>query len=75
MVDKKTTKKPTKKKVAKKTVAKKPVAKKAARRSTADVAKLRKSVIAGSKAKKTADTIAKELGISKAYVYALKRKA
>ena len=66
---------PVKKAAAKKPVAKKPAAKKAARRSTADVAKLRKSVIAGSKAKKTAETIAKELGISKAYVYALKRKA
>ena len=62
-------------KAPKKSAAKKPAAKKAARRSTADVAKLRKSVIAGSKAKKTADNIAKELGISKAYVYALKRKA
>ena len=62
-------------KAPKKSAAKKPAAKKVARRSTADVAKLRKSVIAGSKAKKTADTIAKELGISKAYVYALKRKA
>ena len=59
----------------KKPAARKPAAKKTARRSTADVAKLRKSVIAGSKAKKTADTLAKELGISKAYVYALKRKA
>ena len=62
-------------KAPKKSAAKKPAAKKAARRSTADVAKLRKSVIAGSKAKKTAETIAKELGISRAYVYALKRKA
>ena len=42
-------------KAPKKSAAKKPAAKKAARRSTADVAKLRKSVIAGSKAKKTAD--------------------
>ena len=73
---------PTKSQKTKKAIAvkstkapKKSAAKKAARRSTADVAKLRKSVIAGSKAKKTADTIAKELGISKAYVYALKRKA
>ncbi|MGA1343654.1 MAG: histone H1 [Hyphomonas sp.] len=58
---------------------KNPVAKKAARkiarRSTADVAKLRKAVIAASKARKSAATIAGELGISKAYVYALKRKA
>ena len=59
--------------------ARKPTAKKAprkvARRSTADVAKLRKSVIAGFKAKKPAEAIAKELGISKPYVYMLKRKA
>jgi hypothetical protein len=48
---------------------------KTARRSTADVAKLRKLVISGSKAKKPAEVIAKELGISKTYVYALKRKA
>ena len=62
-------------KAPKKSAVRKPAAKKAARRSTADVAKLRKSVITGSKAKKPAETIAKELGISKAYVYALKRKA
>ena len=65
--------KPTKSAAAKKTAGKKP-ARKAARRSSADVAKLRKAVIAGSRAKKSADVIAKELGISKAYVYALKRK-
>lgn len=58
----------------KKPVARKAAAKKASRRSTAGVAKLRKSVIASSKAKKPAEAIAKELGISKAYVYALKRK-
>ena len=50
-------------------------ARKAARRSRADVAKLRNAVRAGSRAKKSADTLAKEFGISKAYVYALKRKA
>jgi hypothetical protein len=60
-------------KVAKKPAARKP-ARKVARRSSADVAKLRKAVLAGSRAKKPADDIAKELGISKAYVYALKRK-
>ena len=59
---------------ARKTVAKKP-ARKAARRSTADVAKLRKAVLAGSRAGKTAETVAAELGISKAYVYALKTRA
>ena len=73
---------PTKSRKTKKAIAvkstkapKKSAAKKAARRSTADVAKQRKAVIAGSKAKKSAETIAKELGISKVYVYALKRKA
>ena len=49
-------------------------ASKVTRRSSADVAKLRKAVLAGSRAKKPADALAKELGISKAYVYALKRK-
>ncbi|MCX7349646.1 MAG: histone H1 [Alphaproteobacteria bacterium] len=58
----------------KKPAARKP-ARKVARRSSADVAKLRKAVLAGSRAKKPADAIAKELGISRAYVYALKRKA
>ncbi|MEI7599996.1 MAG: hypothetical protein WCJ41_11840 [Aestuariivirga sp.] len=66
--------KPAKKAVAKKIAGKQP-AMKTARRSTADVAKLRKLVISGSKAKKPAEVIAKELGISKTYVYALKRKA
>lgn len=66
--------KPVRNPVAKKVAAKKP-ARKVARRGAADVAKLRKAVIAGSRAKKPAETIAKELGISKAYVYALKRKA
>jgi hypothetical protein len=66
--------KPVRNPVAKKVAARKP-ARKATRRNTADVAKLRKAVIAGSRAKKSADTIAAELGISKAYVYALKRKA
>ena len=69
----------TKKAIAVKSVkARKPAAKKAARkvarRSSADVAKLRKAVLAGFRAKKPADALAKELGVSKAYVYALKRK-
>ena len=55
--------------------AKKTAARKATRRSAAEVAKLRKSVIAGFKAKKSAEAIAKELGISKPYVYVLKNKA
>jgi hypothetical protein len=70
----------TKKAIAVKSVkARKPSvirpARKVARRSSADVAKLRKAVLAGSRAKKSADTIAMDLGISRAYVYALKRKA
>jgi hypothetical protein len=60
---------------AKSVKATKPAVRKAARRSRADVAKLRNAVRAGSRAKKSADTLAKEFGISKAYVYALKRKA
>ena len=62
-----------KKPVAKKVAGKK-AARKMARRSTADVAKLRKVVIAGFKARKPADAIARELGISKPYVYMLRRK-
>jgi hypothetical protein len=58
---------------ARKTVAKKPP-RKASRRSAADVAKLRKAVLAGARAGKTAETVAAELGISKAYVYALKNR-
>ncbi|MGL4437962.1 MAG: hypothetical protein ACRCUE_01700 [Bosea sp. (in: a-proteobacteria)] len=46
----------------------------AARRSSAEVAKLRKAVLAGAKLGKTADSIAAQLGISKAYVYALKNR-
>ena len=49
-------------------------ARKLARRSAVDVAKLRKVVIAGFKARKPADAIARELGISKPYVYMLRRK-
>jgi len=70
----------TKKPIAVKssTTAKKPAAtkpaRKVARRSSANVAKLRKSILAGAKAGKTAETIAAELGISKAYVYALKNR-
>lgn len=59
---------------AKKAVARKPP-RKAARRSAADVAKLRKAVLSGARSGKTADNIAEQLGISKAYVYALKNRA
>ena len=58
---------------AKKPAAKKP-AKKAARRSAAETAKLQKAVIKGLKAKKSAATLAAELGISRPYVYMLKNK-
>lgn len=55
--------------------AKNKAAAKATRRSAADVAKLRKVVVAGFKSKKSAEVIAKDLGISKPYVYMLRRKA
>lgn len=69
--------KKTKKVIAVKSVkARKPVAKKAprkaARRSTADVAKLRKAVIAGLRTGKSAEALAKQLGISRPYLYRLK---
>ena len=54
----------------------KPAAKKAprkvARRSTADVAKLRKAVITGLKSGKSAEVLAGQLGISRPYLYRLK---
>jgi hypothetical protein len=67
----------TKKAVAVKSVkARKPAAKKeprkAARRSAADVAKLRKAVIAGLKSGKSAEAVAQQLGISRPYLYRLK---
>ena len=56
--------------------ARKPPAKKAprkaARRSTADVAKLRKAVIVGLKSGKSVDVVAAQLGISRPYLYRLK---
>lgn len=69
--------KKTKKVIAVKTVKpKKPAAKKparkAARRSSAEVAKLRKSVITGLKAGKSAEVLAAQLGISRPYLYRLK---
>ena len=57
----------------KKPTAKKP-ARKLVRRSAANVAKLRKSILAGAKAGKTAEMIAAELGISQSYVYTLKNR-
>ena len=67
----------TKKVIAVKSVkARKPAAKtaprKATRRSTADVAKLRKAVIAGLKSGKSVEVVAGQLGISRAYLYRLK---
>lgn len=69
--------KKTKKVIAVKSVKpRKPAGKKAprkaARRSTADVAKLRKAVIVGLKSGKSAETLAKQLGISRPYLYRLK---
>jgi len=58
---------------AKKPAATKP-ARKVVRRSVANVAKLRKSIFTGTKAGKTAESIAAELGISKGYVYTLKNR-
>jgi hypothetical protein len=72
---KKTKKASAVKSVKAKKPAKKTAARKATRRNAADVAKLRKTVIAAFTAKKSAEAIAKELGISKAYVYMLKNKA
>lgn len=56
---------------ARKPAAKKP-ARKVARRSTAEVAKLRKAVLAGLKSGKSAEALAKQLGISRPYLYRLK---
>jgi len=69
--------KKTKKVIAVKSVkARKPAAKKAprkaARRGTADVAKLRKAVIVGIKSGKSAEVVAEQLGISRPYLYRLK---
>lgn len=69
--------KKTKKVIAVKSVkARKPAAKKAprkaTRRSAADVAKLRKAVIAGLKSGKSVEVVAGQLGISRAYLYRLK---
>jgi hypothetical protein len=76
-------KSPARSKKTKKTIAVKSVkprkpatrkpARKAVRRSAAEVAKLRKAILVGARKGKTAEMIAAELGISKTYVYALKR--
>ena len=57
----------------KKPAAKKP-ARKATRRSSADVAKLQRAVVKGLKSGKSADALAADLGVSRAYIYALKNK-
>ena len=57
---------------ARKPATRKPAGK-AVRRSAAEIAKLRKAILAGARKGKTAETIAAEVGISKAYVYVLKR--
>jgi hypothetical protein len=58
----------------KKPAAKKP-ARKTSRRSSADVAKLQKTVIKNLRAGKSAAVLAAEFGISKPYVYKLKNKS
>ena len=61
--------------VKKSVAAKKPGRKTSApttRRGASEVAKLHKAVIRGFKARKSAISLASELGISRAYVYALK---
>lgn len=64
--------KPAKMAVAKAVASKKPP-RKVTRRSAAEVAKLRKAVRAGLKARKLAADLAEELGISKSYLYVLNR--
>ena len=58
---------------ARKPAAKKP-ARKAARRSSADTAKLQKVITKALKSGKSVATVAAEHGISKPYVYVLKNK-
>ena len=69
-------KKTTKVIAVKSAKARKPAAKKAprkaARRSAADVAKLKKAVIAGLRTGKSAEDVAMQLGISRPYLYRLK---
>ena len=65
--------KPVKVPVAKKVAARKP-ARKVSRRSSAETAKLQKTVLKGLKAGKSAAVLSVELGISKPYVYMLKNK-
>lgn len=74
-----TASKKTKKVIAVKSVkARKPTAKqparKTTRRSSAEVAKLQKAVVKGLKSGKSADALAADLGVSRAYIYALKNK-
>lgn len=58
---------------ARKPAAKKP-ARKVSRRSSADVAKLQKTVLKGLKSGKSAAALSDELGVSRPYIYALKNK-
>lgn len=71
-----TRRKKTKKAIAVKSAkprrpAKKKSLRKAVRRSTAEVAKLRKAVISGLKSGKPAAALARQLGISRPYLYRL----
>jgi hypothetical protein len=65
--------KPARNPVAKKVAARKP-APKVSRRSSAETAKLQKTVLKGLKGGKSVASLAEELGISKPYVYMLKNK-
>jgi hypothetical protein len=65
--------KPARNPVAKKVAARKP-ARKVSRRSSAETAKLQKTVLKGLKGGKSVASLAEELGISKPYVYMLKNK-
>ena len=68
---KKTTKVIAVKSVKPRKPAAKKAPRKAARRTTAEVAKLRKAVIAGLRSGKSAEALARQLGISRPYLYRL----
>ena len=65
--------KPVRNPVTKKVAAKKP-ARKVSRRSSAETAKLQKTILKGLKGGKSVAALAEDLGISRTYVYMLKRK-
>jgi DNA-binding CsgD family transcriptional regulator len=65
--------KPVKNPVARRVAARKP-AHKVSRRSSAETAKLQKTILKGLKGGKSVASLAEELGISRPYVYMLKNK-